>query len=118
MAARHLFHLGYCPVVVYPKRSNKPLFVNLVKQCEDLGVEVGVELPGDIEGRFDCVIDALFGFGTKGALRAPFDAIMQRLTEITTPIVSVDIPSGNEGRREGGRERREGGPWHSVTPTH
>ncbi|GAB5030888.1 nad h-hydrate epimerase-like [Nannochloropsis oceanica] len=94
VAARHLFHLGYCPVVVYPKRSNKPLFVNLVKQCEDLGVEVGVELPGDIEGRFDCVIDALFGFGTKGALRAPFDAIMQRLTEITTPIVSVDIPSG------------------------
>jgi len=94
VAARHLFHFGYRPVVVYPKRSSKPLFLNLVKQCEDLGVEVGEELPGDIEGRFDCIIDALFGFGTTGALRPPFDSMVQRLTGVVVVAVAV-LPKRN-----------------------
>ena len=42
VAARHLHHFGYKPVIVYPKsgRSNPILYKNLVKQCQDLGIEV------------------------------------------------------------------------------
>ena len=65
-----------------------------MKQCEDLGVEVGEELPGDIEGRFDCIIDALFGFGTTGALRPPFDSMVQRLTGVVVVAVAV-LPKRN-----------------------
>jgi len=38
VAARHLWHFGYRPVVVYPKRPQKPLFVNLVAQMEALDI--------------------------------------------------------------------------------
>ncbi len=34
------------------------------------------------------------GFGFKGDVRAPFDAVIERLSKATVPIVSVDVPSG------------------------
>ena len=37
VSARHLKHFGYAPTVVYPKRSTGKHFLNLVRQCEDLG---------------------------------------------------------------------------------
>lgn len=40
VSARHLKHFGYAPVVVYPKRSTGKHFLNLVRQCEDLGTYV------------------------------------------------------------------------------
>ena len=81
-------------MVVYPKRPAKALYENLVRQCEDLGIEVGYVLPEDIDGRYDVVVDAMFGFGSTGPLRAPFDQIIKTLVDIVAPIVSVDIPSG------------------------
>jgi hypothetical protein len=30
----------YKPTVVYPKRTSKQLYTNLVQQCENLGIEV------------------------------------------------------------------------------
>ena len=38
VSARHLKHFGYAPMIVYPKRSTEKHFVNLVRQCEDLGM--------------------------------------------------------------------------------
>lgn len=32
VAARHLHHFGYKPVVCYPKRTDKPLYTGLVTQ--------------------------------------------------------------------------------------
>lgn len=32
VAARHLFHFGYIPVICYPKRTPKPLYSGLVTQ--------------------------------------------------------------------------------------
>jgi hypothetical protein len=40
VSARHLKHFGYAPMVVYPKRSTGKHFLNLVRQCEDLGTYV------------------------------------------------------------------------------
>lgn len=37
VAARHLKHFGYTPIVLYPKRSKGVIFENLVRQCQDLG---------------------------------------------------------------------------------
>lgn len=52
-------------------------------------------LPEDIDGRFDAVVDAMFGFGSTGPLRAPFDEMLRALAQcVSAPILSVDIPSG------------------------
>ncbi|MQI72151.1 hypothetical protein EI017_25695, partial [Escherichia coli] len=34
VAARHLHHFGYKPLVCYPKRTQKPLYAGLVTQLE------------------------------------------------------------------------------------
>lgn len=47
VAARHLWHFGFEPVVVYPKRVAKPLFENLVAQSEQLGIPVLPNIPAD-----------------------------------------------------------------------
>jgi hydroxyethylthiazole kinase-like uncharacterized protein yjeF len=60
----------------------------------DALTQVAYVLPEDIDGRFDLVVDALFGFGSSGVPRPPFDQIIKRLGEIFAPVVSVDIPSG------------------------
>ncbi len=65
----------------YPKRTDKPLYRGLVTQLEALGVRF-VEPDellegGALRGRFDLVLDALFGFSFKGDPRPPFDALLQ-----------------------------------------
>ena len=61
-----------------------------------MGVTFIDELPlaSVINTTFDVVVDALFGFSFKGAPRPPFDTVLATLSEITRPLVSVDIPSG------------------------
>jgi len=78
VCARHLVHFGFRPEIFYPKRSDKDLFKGLVKQCETLNVPFLDEMPasGDVDKKYDLLIDALFGFSFKGDLRAPFDKII------------------------------------------
>lgn len=40
------------------------------------------------------VIDAIFGFSFKGAVRDPFGSILNNLKKTTIPVASIDIPSG------------------------
>ena len=40
VAARHLYHFGYRPTVLYPKPTDKPLYHALVTQISALGVPV------------------------------------------------------------------------------
>ena len=94
VAARHLNHFGVDRVeVVFPKQPGKPLFQNLVKQCEDLSIPVVKDMVDDL-ARFDVVLDAVFGFSFYGVPRAPFDTILQDLEDTSVPLVSVDTPSG------------------------
>ena len=56
--------------VCYPKRTDKPLFHSLVKQCEAHGIafiepEQLPSQPGKLRERADVVIDSLFGFSFK-----------------------------------------------------
>jgi NAD(P)H-hydrate epimerase len=96
VAARHLFFFGYDCVVLYPKRSSKTHFVNLVKQCEDVGIPLLDEWPQD--GEFDAIVDAIFGFSFKGAPREPFKLTLEQMQDAQSskdiPVISVDVPSG------------------------
>ena len=77
VAARHLWHFGYTPTVVYPKRPQKPLFVNLSTQMEMLGIPLLDDLPSLDE--HDVIVDAVFGFSFSGAVRPPFGSILERI---------------------------------------
>src|SRR5262249_59555827 len=42
-------------------------------------------------------VDALFGTGLRGPLRAPFDAVVGLINESPARVLAVDIPSGLDG---------------------
>lgn len=98
VAARHLYHFGYKPTVVYPKRSKGALFTNLVIQCEQLAIPVLSEMPllDDVYRSYDVAVDAVFGFSFKGPPREPFASIINIFKSLSpqVKVVSVDIPSG------------------------
>jgi len=96
VAARHLKHFGYEPVVVYPKPSRGLLFQNLVKQCADLDIKVFQSIlqisdassggtSEKLETKFDCIVDAIFGFSFQGPVRDPFIDILQYFSSTDTP---------------------------------
>lgn len=94
VAARHLWQFGYKPVVVYPKRPSKPLFVNLATQMEMMRIPLLEELPADLDATNELILDAVFGFSFTGAIRAPFDTVIEGMVASTLPVCSVDVPSG------------------------
>ncbi|XP_038238394.1 NAD(P)H-hydrate epimerase isoform X2 [Dermochelys coriacea] len=47
-----------------------------------------------IDELYGLVVDAIFGFSFKGAVREPFGSILRTLEQVTVPIASIDIPSG------------------------
>ena len=96
VAARHLSHFGYSPVVVYPKRGKTPLFTNLVQQCLDLDIPVVDSLPPSFDlSKTGLIIDALFGFSFEGPSREPFTSMINSFSTSPIPVLSVDIPSVN-----------------------
>ncbi|XP_075049088.1 NAD(P)H-hydrate epimerase [Mixophyes fleayi] len=97
VCARHLKLFGYEPAIFYPKRPSKTLFENLTTQCKKMDIPFLSEFPQEaevIDGAYNLVIDAIFGFSFKGAVREPFGSVLNTLKRITIPIASVDIPSG------------------------
>ncbi|XP_056402595.1 NAD(P)H-hydrate epimerase [Hyla sarda] len=97
VCARHLKLFGYEPAIFYPKRPNKTLFENLTTQCQKMDIPFLSEFPQEaevIDGAYNLVVDAIFGFSFTGAVREPFGSILSTLKRITIPIASVDIPSG------------------------
>ncbi|XP_030042746.1 NAD(P)H-hydrate epimerase, partial [Microcaecilia unicolor] len=57
-----------------------------------------------IDETYCLVVDAIFGFSFKGAVREPFGSVLRTLKQITIPIASIDIPSGwdvEKGNPEG-----------------
>ena len=95
VAARHLKHFGYEPTIVLPKQSSSQLFVNLVKQCNDLEIKVLNSLPdSSTDSTYSIIVDALFGFSFNGPAREPFSKIINYLTTTKSVVISVDVPSG------------------------
>ena len=44
----------------------------------------------------DLIIDAMLGTGFKGELSGNYEAVVENLSDVTTPVLAVDIPSGVE----------------------
>ena len=40
------------------------------------------------------VVDALFGYSFKGAIREPYDVIIEKMKAVEKKVLSVDVPSG------------------------
>lgn len=55
-----------------------------------------VDSVGSVEelNSYSLIIDALFGFSFRPPIREPFVQVMADLVHTTTPIASIDIPSG------------------------
>jgi NAD(P)H-hydrate epimerase len=93
VCARHMKLFGYSPEVYYPVRTDKPLYHNLVRQCETSDVTVSELLP-DKCNEYDLLVDALFGFSFKPPVRPRFVSAMDALKSTSKPVCSIDVPSG------------------------
>ncbi|RMD39664.1 hypothetical protein DV735_g5463, partial [Chaetothyriales sp. CBS 134920] len=92
VAARHLFHYGYNPVVFYPKPTKRPIFDGLQKQLRTLHVPFTNDFEHELQNA-DFIIDALFGFSFRPPVRPPFDKVIEAIIASKLPVLSVDIPS-------------------------
>mmetsp|Transcript_61785 Transcript_61785/g.110265 ORF Transcript_61785/g.110265 Transcript_61785/m.110265 type:complete len:255 (-) Transcript_61785:19-783(-) len=94
VAARHLQFFGYKPTVLYPKQPDKPLYKNLCTQLGWNNIPIVTER-GEGWEDVDVIMDCIFGFSFKGAVREPFGSIVRDLAAPgRPPVISVDIPSG------------------------
>jgi len=94
--ARHLKLFGFQPVLFYPKRTEKPLYQNMTKQCGRMEIPFVEELPdvAVLNNLYSLVVDALFGFSFVGPPRPQFALILDTLKAADVPIFSIDVPSG------------------------
>ena len=86
--------LGYTAHIFYPKRTDQELFSDLVHQAKEADVIFLDSLPEDISSQYSLVVDAIFGFSFKPPVRPLFMPILESLTRVSIPLISVDIPSG------------------------
>ncbi|KAH8919961.1 YjeF N-terminal domain-like protein [Atractiella rhizophila] len=100
VAARHLYHFGYSPTIIYPKQGKNAYYSVLVEECKSLHLPF-VDYSSGIWENTDLTVDAIFGFSFEGEPRPPFNVILQDFAkngrgDLTkkTPVLSVDIPSG------------------------
>ena len=82
---------GYHDSVLYlPHGAKSPMAKLQLKRAKALGVEIVQE----IEDRYDCVVDAIFGSGLSRALDSQTCSLIQRLNAINATKLSCDIPTG------------------------
>lgn len=95
VCARHLKLLGYHPEIYYPKKTNNKLYENLLHQCRENDIII-LDDTSSIKDtkKYILIVDALFGFSFKPPVREEFVPIIDILKTTTTPICSIDIPSG------------------------
>jgi len=91
--SRHLVLAGYHIVIFYPKRPDKPQFKALIAQAKAYNIPFIDALPDNLK-EYQLIVDAVFGYSFKGDIRAPFDLILQKISDSGVDVASVDIPSG------------------------
>lgn len=95
VAARHLSLMNFKPHIYYPKRTDKPLFNNLVAQCALMDIPFIDTCPDTLTAmKYKFIVDGLFGFSFKPPVREAFKDVMDLMTSSGLPVVSIDIPSG------------------------
>ncbi|KAH0544628.1 hypothetical protein FGG08_001278 [Glutinoglossum americanum] len=92
VAARHLSHYGYQPIIYYPKQSKNELYQRLVTQLKNLDVPFTEDFQSALRESHH-VVDAIFGFSFSGDVREPFPSVIEALKTTSLPVTSVDAPS-------------------------
>lgn len=110
VVARHLDNRGFTVQVLLfadPEalKGDAAINCNIVKKCNiPFGVHSEKSLDkAKIENELigaQWLVDALFGSGLKGALRSPFDELVEWVNQSEASVLSVDIPSGLSGEGE------------------
>ncbi|KAI9293326.1 YjeF N-terminal domain-like protein [Neoconidiobolus thromboides FSU 785] len=96
VASRHLKHMGYNPVVYYPKKNEKEIFLGLVTQLNQLEIPIYEEFTKLKEINYSVIIDCIFGFSFKytGIIKDPFNEVVDLFNNTNLPVAAVDVPSG------------------------
>ena len=96
VCARHLKCFGFNSEIFYPKQPPKDLFLNLTKQCNMCDIPFLESCPTEDEmtSNYSLIVDALFGFSFTPPIRAQFVEIIRNIANTSTPVCSIDIPSG------------------------
>lgn len=99
VAARHMAEAGLDVELVYavPKERLQGEALVQRKIVEQLGFpEIPLEafLKEKAGGKWDGIVDALLGTGTKGNPQPPYASLINWANDSRLPVVSVDIPSG------------------------
>jgi len=92
VAARHLWHYGYKPVIYYPKHGKNELYERLSTQLKTLEVPFVDDFSSALQDA-DHVVDAIFGFSFSGEIREPFPSVIEELAKTSLGVTSVDAPS-------------------------
>ncbi|KAL4943404.1 hypothetical protein BDV06DRAFT_211057 [Aspergillus oleicola] len=113
VAARHLAHYGYKPMIYYPKEGKKDIYKGLKTQLSALNVPFisPTDFPSTLQNT-SLIIDAIFGFSFGGPLRDPFPEIISAMENSSKPVLAVDAPSSWD--IEGGPP--ENGPGSKFMP--
>jgi len=92
-AARHLVNWGadVQVAIAVPDEKLKDAPAHQMRTLRAMGVHIAEDYPS---GDFDLMIDALIGYGLRGAPRGKSARWIQKVNHAAVPILSLDIPSG------------------------
>jgi len=92
-AARHLVNWGADVQIAlaFPAEKLKDAPAHQLRTLRAMHVHITDDFP---TGNFDLMIDALIGYGLRGAPRGNISRWIQKANRSAVPILSLDIPSG------------------------
>jgi hydroxyethylthiazole kinase-like uncharacterized protein yjeF len=92
--ARHLKDRWFKVEVVFTGRADKlsPEAREALEAWRQVGGEPRTDLPA--HGRWDGVVDGLFGIGLARDLEEPYLDLVERVNALGLPVLAIDIPSG------------------------
>ncbi|KAI9882986.1 MAG: hypothetical protein M1823_005260 [Watsoniomyces obsoletus] len=92
VAARHLWHYGYQPIIYYPKPGKNELYQRLTTQLKNLDIPFTEDFTSAMN-KSHHIVDAIFGFSFSGEVREPFAAVIEAMKKTSLEVTSVDAPS-------------------------
>ncbi|NDI36082.1 NAD(P)H-hydrate dehydratase [Chengkuizengella sediminis] len=97
VTARHLMEAGFEIDILYAQSPDlfKGDMITQHNITKNLKLLTDVYQNKTIDwNRYEGIIDALLGTGTKGAPKEPYASLINKVNESKLPIFSIDIPSG------------------------
>jgi NAD(P)H-hydrate epimerase len=76
IAARYLKEYGYEVSILYPKKTENEIYLKLLLQCRNYGIEIIEDFKSTNILDYELIIDGIFGFSFSGEIREPFKTIL------------------------------------------